>query len=207
MSSTLDDLKELRDEILLKLHLAGMDAKKQWEELEPKLHDLEGKLERGTEKVAEVAGGLVDDLAGAFRRLRDDLVTELPYGFRATLEDVSFDEARERITETLQQEGFGILTEIDVRATFKKKLDVEFRPYVILGACNPTLAKRALEAEPAIGLLLPCNVVIQENPEGGIDIMVIDPAAMFKLVSNPAVGEIAAEVGQKLERALSAAVA
>lgn len=203
MSTTIDELKELRDEIKVKLHLAGMEAKQQWQQLEPRLVEIEAKLEHGTETAVRVAQEVVDELGGAFQRLLDRVRDDAPaYGFRKHLDSVTFEEARQRIVETLAAEGFGVLTEIDVKATLKKKLDVDHRPYVILGACNPALAKRALEIEPAIGLLLPCNVVVQESPGGGVDLMVIDPAAMFKVVVNPAVGEIATEVEAKLRRAL-----
>ena len=97
-----------------------------------------------------------------------DTHPEPAYGYTAHLLDVPFDEARQRITDALKQEGFGVLTEIDVQATLKAKLDQEFRPYVILGACNPHLAHRALQAELGIGLLLPCNVCVWEEDGGSV---------------------------------------
>ena len=105
------------------------------------------------------------------------------YGFTRTLANTKLEEARERITNALKEQGFGVLTEIDVKATLKKKIDVDFRPYVILGACNPPIAHQALQAEPGMGLLLPCNVVVAEDDDGGAVISVIKPEAMFKLVN------------------------
>ena len=128
----------------------------------------------------------------------------LKYGFKKRLERTTFEDAVGQVTGALKAEGFGILTEIDVRSTLRNKLDLEFRRYVILGACNPPLAHRALEAEPHIGLLLPCNVVVQEAPEGGVAVSVADPRAMFTLVENPAVEPIAREADQRLRRALDA---
>jgi len=123
------------------------------------------------------------------------------YGYTAHLRDVSFDEARARIVDALKSEGFGILTEIDVKSTMKAKLDREFRRYVILGACNPQLAHRALEAELAIGLLLPCNVCVWEE-EGGSVVSIARPEAMFELVNLNDVQPVAQEADQRLRRAL-----
>jgi uncharacterized protein (DUF302 family) len=114
-------------------------------------------------------------------------MTTVPYGFEKQLGHVDFEEAVSAVTDALATEGFGVLTRIDVQATLKKKLDADFRPYVILGACNPVLARRSLEAEPQIGLLLPCNVVVQDSPGEGIVVSIADPKAMFTLVDNPAV--------------------
>jgi len=128
---------------------------------------------------------------------------ETSYGFGTTLRDVAFDDAVRRVTEALADEGFGVLTEIDVQATLKKKLDVDFRRYVILGACNPPLAKRALDNEPDIGLLLPCNVVVQEAAAGRVEVSVADPKAMFELVENTEIAPVAVEVEQRLRRVVS----
>lgn len=131
-------------------------------------------------------------------------MTMTRYWFGFTLRDVTFEDAVARVTDALKNEEFGVLTEIDVRQTFKKKLDVEFRPYVILGACNPPLAKRALEADPHIGLLLPCNVIVEQQAEGQVHIAIADPKAMFTLVDNPAVASVAEEVEQRLRRVIDA---
>lgn len=127
--------------------------------------------------------------------------TDPAYGYTAHLRAVSFDEARQRITDALKLEGFGVLTEINVQATLKAKLDQEFRPYVILGACNPQLAHRALQAELGIGLLLPCNVCVWEE-DGGSVVSIARPDAMFELVKNGALHPIAADADQRLRRAL-----
>jgi uncharacterized protein (DUF302 family) len=129
---------------------------------------------------------------------------ELGYGFERKLAIADFAEAVRLVTEALKAEGFGVLTEIDVKDTFKRKLDVDFRRYVILGACNPPLAKLALDAEPQIGLLLPCNVVVQEQADGGVSVSIADPAAMFRLVDNPALAPVAKEAEERLRRVLDA---
>jgi uncharacterized protein (DUF302 family) len=126
----------------------------------------------------------------------------LRYGFETKLTGVSFDAAVERVTAALKEQGFGILTEIDVRKTLKKKIDVDFRPYVILGACNPGLAHRALEAEPQIGLLLPCNAVVQQTADDEVTVSIADPHAMFDLVDNPAVGPVAEDAEARIKKAM-----
>ena len=117
---------------------------------------------------------------------------------------MSFDAASQRITEELAKVGFGVLTEIDVQATMKKKLGQEMPPYRILGACNPQFASRAIAAEPQIGALLPCNVVVRQDAAGSVHVEVMDPNAVLTLVDHPDVGALAAEVRQKLEQALAA---
>lgn len=111
------------------------------------------------------------------------------------------------VTEALKAEGFGVLTEIDVRATLRKKLDVDFRPYKILGACNPALAYRALNAEPGIGLLLPCNVTLEEVEQGIIEVSAIAPLAMMRMVNSPDLDSIAQEANERLQRAIDSLTA
>lgn len=115
-----------------------------------------------------------------------------------------FDTAVQRITEELAKVGFGVLTEIDVQATMKKKLGQEMPPYRILGACNPQLASRAIAAEPQIGALLPCNVVVRQDAAGAVQVEMMDPNAVLTLVDHPDVGALANEVRQKLAQALAA---
>lgn len=121
------------------------------------------------------------------------------YGFNVKVND-NFDAAVERVTEELQKEGFGILTEIDVAATLKKKLDIDRRPYKILGACNPKLANQAIEAEPDIGLLLPCNVVVREDEDGSVIVGFMDPSTVLGLVQRDELKELGAEVLSRLQR-------
>ena len=111
------------------------------------------------------------------------------------------------VTEALKAEGFGVLTEIDVRATMKKKLDVDFRPYVILGACNPQLAHRALTAAPEIGLLLPCNVTVAEIDADTVEVSLVDPIGMMSFVQRPELEPIAAEARERLARVADALAA
>lgn len=121
------------------------------------------------------------------------------YGFNVTFNG-SFDDAITRVTEELQKEGFGVLTEIDVKATLKKKLDIDKRPYTILGACNPVLANQAIDAEPDIGLLLPCNVLVRAEEDGSVTVAFMDPSAVLQLVEQEGVADLAAQVKEKLER-------
>ncbi len=117
---------------------------------------------------------------------------------------IPFDQAVSRITATLAEEGFGVLTEIDVQATLRKKLGVEIAPYRILGACNPQFASKAIAAEPQIGALLPCNVVVRQDGEGVTHVEFMDPQAILQLVDHPEVHAMAGEVRARLERALAA---
>jgi uncharacterized protein (DUF302 family) len=129
--------------------------------------------------------------------------TQHAYGFGTKL-DLPFDEAVERVTAALKAEGFGVLTTIDVRKTLKEKIDVDFEPYVILGACNPTLAHRALQAEHELGLLLPCNVIVHEH-NGGSAVSIVDPARMLGVVGDDAeLSTVANEAGERLRRVVAA---
>jgi uncharacterized protein (DUF302 family) len=123
-----------------------------------------------------------------------------PYGFHAEIADTDLESARVRITDALKVEGFGVLTEIDVQATMKSKLGIEVRPYRILGACNPPLAHRALTAEPDVGLLLPCNVVLRQEESGRLTVGFMDPVSAMQMTSNPEVAAVAKEVRERLMR-------
>ena len=117
---------------------------------------------------------------------------------------LDFDAAVAKTIDALKAEGFGVLTDIDIAATLKQKLGVEFRKYRILGACNPPLALKALSAEDKIGVMLPCNVIVQERAEGGVELAAIDPRAAMQRVGNPALSAVAEEVAERLARALHA---
>ncbi len=131
-------------------------------------------------------------------------MSEISYGFVKKMEGTTYAEAIDKITAALKERGFGILTEIDVKATLKKKIDADVRPYIILGACNPNIAHKALQAENQLGLFLPCNVVVQEDEAGDILVSVIDPVAMFRIIGNPQLDEEAKEVADLLTGALEA---
>ncbi|MGX1024275.1 DUF302 domain-containing protein [Psychroflexus sp. MBR-150] len=125
----------------------------------------------------------------------------MKYYFEKTT-DYAFEEAVEKVTEELKKEEFGVLTEIDVQATLKKKLDVDFRKYLILGACNPPFAHKALQAENKIGAMLPCNVIVQELENGKTEVAAVDPVASMKAVQNDKLGGIAGEIRAKLEKVI-----
>ena len=124
------------------------------------------------------------------------------YGITVQLKGIDLQAAYDKVVAALKEQGFGVLTEIDVKKTLKEKLGVDFRKYLILGACNPPLAHRSLQAEPLIGLLLPCNVVLFENDDGSVTVSAVDPEKMFEVVGNPDVAPIAKEVKGKLTKAL-----
>ncbi len=125
------------------------------------------------------------------------------YGFGKTV-NMSFDAAIEHVTHALQGEGFGVLADIDIAGAMKKKLNQDMPPYRILGACNPPLAHRALAAEPSIGLLLPCNVVVRQDGAGVVHVEFMDPNAVLELVGKPEIAQLAGEVKQRLERVMRA---
>lgn len=127
----------------------------------------------------------------------------LKYGFGTTVQ-CSFDDALASVTAALQKEGFGILSDIDVAATLKKKLGEDMPPYRILGACNPPLAHKAVTAEPSIGLLLPCNVVVRQDASGTVHVEVMNTEAVLQLVDTPEITALAQEVRQRLDRVLAA---
>ena len=123
----------------------------------------------------------------------------MPYHFSKTL-DLPFDQAVARVIEALKREGFGVLTDIDVSATIKAKLGEAFRPYRILGACNPQLAYRALQLEDKIGTMLPCNVIVQEHAGRKVEVSAVDPVASMRAIDNPGLAEVASEVQTRLKR-------
>jgi uncharacterized protein (DUF302 family) len=158
-----------------------------------------GLADSGGVEAAEFFSGLnqtahENDGFGGSMEIRYAVVREFP--------ELGYDEAVDRVTKALQSEGFGVLTEIDVKATLKKKINADFRRYVILGACNPQLAHKALSGEPMIGVLLPCNVVVMDREGGGSIVAAFKPTAAFALVDNPEVSPIAEAVEERLRRVL-----
>jgi uncharacterized protein (DUF302 family) len=128
-------------------------------------------------------------------------VNHTSYSFSRVVE-MDYETALERVKEELKKEGFGVLTEIDVKATLKKKLDVDFKPYKILGACNPPFAYKSLQAEEQIGLMLPCNVIVYVNDDGNTVVAAVDPVAAMQAINNAELGEVAATVQNKLENVI-----
>lgn len=124
------------------------------------------------------------------------------YGFSKVV-NLGYNEAIEKVTEELKKEGFGVLTEIDVKETLKKKLDVDFKPYKILGACNPPFAYKSLQAEEQIGLMLPCNVIVYVNDNNETVVVAIDPIASMQAVKNDKLGEVAETIQDKLKKVIS----
>jgi len=128
----------------------------------------------------------------------------MKYYFSKSLVNVTFDEAIQKVTESLKEEGFGILTEIDIKATLKKKLDVDFYNYKILGACNPPFAYKALLAEDKIGTMLPCNVIVQEKEAGKVEVSAVNPAASMQAIENGELIDIANEIRARLQKVIKA---
>ena len=127
----------------------------------------------------------------------------MSYYFNTTLKEKNFDKAIETVTAALKEEGFGVLTEIDEKDTLKKKIDVDFKKYKILGACNPEFAHKALKSEDKIGVFLPCNVIVEENDKGEIEVSAVDPIASMQAAKNDDLEEIATEVQQKLKKIIA----
>ena len=125
----------------------------------------------------------------------------MQYYFNKIVE-MTFEETIDKVTEELKEEGFGVLTEIDVKAALKKKIDVDFRKYRILGACNPSYAYKALLAEDKIGTMLPCNIIVQEREDGRVEVAAIDPIASMQAVENESLGGIAVEIQSKLKKVI-----
>ena len=125
----------------------------------------------------------------------------MTYYFAKTL-SASFDDVVDRVTATLKEEGFGVLTTIDVQATLKEKIGVDFPRYRILGACNPTMAHQALQAENKIGTMLPCNVIVRDAGDGQVEVAAVDPVSSMQAVENPALGQVATSVQQKLKNVI-----
>jgi uncharacterized protein (DUF302 family) len=145
-------------------------------------------IAKGTAGTPEAGGRTMTDSCG--------------YGYTKSLGDTDFDSALERVTAALKEEGFGVLTEIDVKKTLKAKIDVDFRRYMILGACNPVLAHQAITAVPDIGLLLPCNVLVRQEEDGRVRVDFMDPLAVLGLVDDARVEPLAGQVRAKLEKVL-----
>ncbi len=126
----------------------------------------------------------------------------MSYYFSKTVNE-DFDKAIDHVTEELKKEGFGVLTQIDVKDTLKKKLDVDFKKYQILGACNPNFAYQALQSEDKIGTMLPCNVIVEQNPDGSVEVSAVDPVASMASVKNDSLGGVAMQVREKLQRVIN----
>ena len=137
----------------------------------------------------------------SFAQANKEDSNKLDYGF-SKIVNLSYEQALEKVTQELKKEGFGIITEIDVKATMKKKLDVDYRPYKILGACNPKFAHQALMAEEQIGLMLPCNVIVYENESGKTVVSAINPAAAMGAIENPELKKVAKTVQDKLKKVI-----
>lgn len=128
----------------------------------------------------------------------------MSYYFSTVLKKTSYEKAIELATQELAKEGFGVLTQINVKETLKKKIDADFRPYIILGACNPHFAHKALQAEDKLGVFLPCNVVVEQHDDGSVEVSTVDPHAMMAAVTNPQLEELAKEVREIVQRVINA---
>ena len=126
----------------------------------------------------------------------------MSYYFSKTLNNISFEEAKEKVIEKMKKEGFGVLTQINMKTTLKNKLDIDFKPYVILGACNAAFAYKALQAENKIGLMLPCNVIVEEKDNGVVEVSAVNPVASMISVKNDDLAGIAGEVQQRLQKVI-----
>lgn len=127
----------------------------------------------------------------------------MSYYFNKSITGISFEDTITKVTEALKTEGFGVLTEIDIKTTLKKKIDVDFKKYTILGACNPGFAHKALQAEDKIGVFLPCNVIVTEQQDGTVEVAAVDPIASMVSVGNDSLGDIAQEVQSKMQRVIA----
>lgn len=132
------------------------------------------------------------------------ILFEMSYYIETRLHGISFEKAIEKVTEELKKNGFGVLTEIDITSTLKKKLDVDFYNYRILGACNPPYAYKALQAENKIGTMLPCNVIVQERTPGEVEVSAVDPIASMQAIKNQELGGLATEIREKLKNVIEA---
>jgi uncharacterized protein (DUF302 family) len=134
-------------------------------------------------------------------------IQPMNYYFSTILQKTSYEDAIELATKELAKEGFGVLTQIDVKETLKKKIDADFRPYIILGACNPHFAHKALHAEAKLGVFLPCNVVVEQLEDGKVEVSTVDPIAMMASVDNPELAGLASEVREKVQRVIKGVAA
>ena len=212
----LAELQQVRDQIRLDLHLAGMEAKSTWETLGREVYQAQSELRRRGHEITADARTRVSDLSERMRAFIDDHLEQaddgapriepIAYGYTLKLEGASLDDVDARTRQALADEGFGVLTQIDMQKTMKDKLDRSIAPYRILGACNPPLAASALEADPYVGLLLPCNVVIQER-DGAVEVSALSPEKLLLMSGADGVHDLADDAESRLLRALGAIAA